>query len=229
MFCLIFSLSNQPLWSLVKPINEPVRKEHFISIQADREHIKGPRLNSKQAKDLNNRLYLYVRNSLKGAPKKSALKLTNTLIEESERHNFDPVFFAAVIMTESGFRANAKGSHGEIGLMQLKPQTGAWIAAILGSPWHGEKTLRDPVENVKLGIAYFAYLSEKFDKNPTGYVNAYNLGPLKVQRLFTGRKRPGIYSKKVLGHYDNIYASLLKRKRNGIALNKSFRSTAQKL
>ena len=50
-------------------------------------------------------------------------KIARALIETANEHQMDPLFLMAVINQESQFNPEARGSHGEIGLMQLKPTT----------------------------------------------------------------------------------------------------------
>ncbi|MFX5793561.1 transglycosylase SLT domain-containing protein, partial [Acinetobacter baumannii] len=69
----------------------------------------------------------------------------------------------AVIDTESSFRPNARGSHGEIGLMQLKPSTAQWIARRHGLPWWGPATLLDPAAIVRLGAAYLSDIRNRLE------------------------------------------------------------------
>src|SRR5437899_2050163 len=51
-----------------------------------------------------------------------------TLISESNKHSLDPLFVLAVIQTESRFNPGARGKHGELGLMQILPESSSWIA-----------------------------------------------------------------------------------------------------
>ena len=63
-----------------------------------------------------------------------------------------PVALAtAVIRVESNFNPMARGSHGEIGLMQIKPAT----ARMMGYSG-GAKGLFDPETNIKYGMKYLA-------------------------------------------------------------------------
>ena len=53
--------------------------------------------------------------------------LTAIVIASSAQHA-DPYLVAAVVETESKFDSRKVGSLGEIGLMQIKPATGRWLA-----------------------------------------------------------------------------------------------------
>src|SRR5438270_621764 len=60
--------------------------------------------------------------------KPHAFQLTRTLLREAKKRNIDPLFLLALIEQESQFRAEMVGGAGEIGLMQIRPQTAHWIA-----------------------------------------------------------------------------------------------------
>lgn len=142
-------------------------------------------------------------------PKKFLLKsekITKAILTEANKYNIDPVFLISVIKTESSFDPLAKGTSGEVGLMQLMPKTGEYIAKKTGMKnYKGAKTLRDPVKNIKLGAAYLNYLREKFDNAAYKYLPAYNVGPGKVARTEKRKDIPKIYSTKVLKHYETLY------------------------
>ena len=51
----------------------------------------------------------------------------------SREYSLDPYLVAAVIHCESGNRPEAESPKGAVGLMQIMPETGAWI--ICPMPW----------------------------------------------------------------------------------------------
>lgn len=95
-----------------------------------------------------------VKKQLPGQYKQKAHAVTNAIIEESSKYSLDPYFVMAVISGESSFNPLAIGPVGEIGMMQIRPTTGEWIAKIIKLPWRGKNALKDPVYNIKLGAAY---------------------------------------------------------------------------
>jgi len=147
---------------------------------------------------------------LEGKWKKHAANLSATIISESERHGFDPIFVLAVIQTESQFDPTIVGMFGEIGLMQIKPDTAKWISQKEGIAWKGKSTLRNPVMNVRIGIAYMAFLRKNFAGAARHYVAAYNMGPSNVRKLASQSIQPKEYSTRVMANYNQIYALLLK-------------------
>ena len=97
--------------------------------------------------------------------------------EYSKKSNIDPALALAVIRAESGFDKNAKSKKGAVGLMQIMPETAAYIASLCD--YGGEIDLLDPDCNICLGCAYLSYLLNKF-KNEKVAVCAYNAGETKV-------------------------------------------------
>ncbi len=134
--------------------------------------------------------------------------VTETIIKEAKKHEFDPYFVMAVIAGESSFNPRAIGPVGEIGLMQIRPATGEWMAGRIGLKWRGEKSLRNPVDNIKLGTAYLAWLRNKFDKNGQLYLAAYNMGAKSVKNALGRNVRPKDYPKHVMKRYLAFYEEL---------------------
>jgi len=71
--------------------------------------------------------------------------------QEAERGGLPPDVADAVATVESGYRTGAVGRSGEIGLMQVRPET----AALLGHRG-GLTNLFDPETNVRFGVMYLA-------------------------------------------------------------------------
>ena len=119
----------------------------------------------------------------------------------------DPLFLMAVIATESQFNPKARGSHGEIGLMQVLPKTAKWIAPQAGIK-RNQINLEDPALNIRIGATYFAKLRKTFEGKGTRYVSAYNMGSKNVRKLLKSNKEPKIYSARVIGNYTAFYARI---------------------
>lgn len=155
-------------------------------------------------------VYNTFQEKLQGRWKKYAANISATIIAESDRHGFDPIFVMAVIQTESQFDPTILGGHGEIGLMQIKPDTAKWISQKEGIAWKGKNTLKNPVMNVRIGIAYMSFLRKNFSGAASHYVAAYNMGPSNVRRLASQSIQPREYPLRVMTNYNLIYAQLLK-------------------
>jgi len=185
-------------------VNERVRSAHA-------KEILGRGYEGSNASKLEGEMFLnveilnLVRRSLPKKHEKKAEKITKAILEQSKKYSIDPVFVVSIIRTESGFNPDAVGSVGELGLMQLKPKTGEYIAKRFKIPYKDSSSLRDPVRNIQLGVAYFSYLREKFKNHSYRYIAAYNSGPGVVAKVSKRGEVPKIYSDKVLRFYESFY------------------------
>lgn len=137
--------------------------------------------------------------------KDKAPQITRAILAESKRHGFDPLFLLAFIQNESSFNPTVRGSVGEIGLMQITPETAQWASRKFGLPYAGSKTLLDPVANIRLGCAYLAYLRKHFDFHGRLYLAAYNMGPRNVDRALERQIWPQDYASRVMERYVRYY------------------------
>ena len=159
--------------------------------------------------DLRHYILSRVQRALPKAQKHRAFEIAHSVITQADHHGMDPLFLLAVIATESSFNLKARGRHGEIGLMQLLPETAKWLAPQAGLD-ATKLNLEDPSINIRLGATYFAQLRKRFNHHGTRYVSAYNMGAKNVRRLVRANREPNTYSAKVLGNYKKIYANLEK-------------------
>jgi soluble lytic murein transglycosylase-like protein len=128
--------------------------------------------------------------------------LARTLVEEARRHRLDPRLVLAVVHVESRYDTYAVSDKDAMGLMQILPSTGAWLAGRAGVEWQGPQTLFDPIANVRLGVAYLRMLLDRYDGNLSAALVAYNWGPGHVDgRLRSGESLPATYSELVLRAY----------------------------
>lgn len=185
-------------------VNEKTRSRHAKELLG-----KLYKKSSASKVDKDSALNLEILNTIQSdLPKKyqsKSEKITKAILTEANHYDIDPVFLVSIIKTESDFNPVAIGTSGEVGLMQLMPKTGAYIAKKINMKYNGAKTLRDPIKNIKLGAAYFNYLREKFDKQAFRYVPAYNVGPGKITRVESRKNLPKIYSVRVLKYYESFY------------------------
>lgn len=97
-------------------------------------------------------------------------------------HEIDPYLIAAVIRTESKFIPNARSPKGAIGLMQIMPETGQWVAGQLQYANYSVDVLLDPDANVRFGTWYLATLYREFYANDILMLAAYNGGRGNVKQ-----------------------------------------------
>ena len=114
----------------------------------------------------------------------------------------DPKLVLAVVHVESRYDTFAVSDKDAMGLMQILPSTGEWLATQVGVVWLGPQTLFDPVSNVRLGVAYLRMLIDRYDGDISAALVAYNWGPGHVDvRLRAGAPLPAAYSDLVLRAY----------------------------
>lgn len=102
--------------------------------------------------------------------------------EMAAEYGVDPYLAAAVIHCESSNNKDAVSPVGAVGLMQIMPDTGAWIAEKLEMEDFTEERLFEPEVNVRMGCWYIDYLTDRFHGNMTLVLAAYNAGPGNVQK-----------------------------------------------
>ena len=135
-------------------------------------------------------------------------RVARTILDESRARGVSPSLVLAVIQIESGYYNFAVSPVGALGLMQIMPPTGEMLARELGIPWRGPTTLFDPIVNVRLGVAYLAWLHGEYGNLSTALA-AYNWGPGHVSRqLAAGLPVPRLYARDVIDAY-GIHAARL--------------------
>jgi soluble lytic murein transglycosylase len=92
-----------------------------------------------------------------------------------------PAEFAMAIARQESELNPAAGSHaGARGLMQLMPATAKDVAQHLGLRYDGDRLVRDPNYNARLGTAYLARMLRRYDGSYVLATAAYNAGPGRV-------------------------------------------------
>ncbi|MGZ3770034.1 MAG: lytic transglycosylase domain-containing protein [Bdellovibrio sp.] len=194
------SISSEPSKS------EKIRLDHAKELLGYKKFKKSFIAKKMASKSFKKDFYKSIENHLSKENKKYAKKIMKTILTASKQHEFDPLFVAAVIQTESTFNPEAIGTSGEIGLMQIMPDTASWIAEKENIKYKNKNSLKDPVVNIKLGVAYMAFLRDYFEKNPTRYIAAYNMGANNVKKLVSHSRKPTSYPTRVIKNYKLLYA-----------------------
>jgi soluble lytic murein transglycosylase len=91
-----------------------------------------------------------------------------------------------MIREESRFDVGAVSHVGALGLMQIMPATGRWVAGELELPGWVESDLLDPEVNVAFGVWYASNLLREGDGDPLWMLAAYNAGSGNARRWFSG-------------------------------------------
>ena len=113
-------------------------------------------------------------------------RLSRLIIRLARENHLPSGLILSVIKVESNFRPWATSPRGALGLMQLMPETGEWMAQRYGIAWDGPATLLDEEKNTTLGIGYLAYLRNRYSGDLAKALSAYNRGPAKVDVEVSG-------------------------------------------
>ncbi|MCG8607876.1 lytic transglycosylase domain-containing protein [bacterium] len=126
--------------------------------------------------------------------------------------NLDVDLICATITHESAFTWDPKvvSPAGALGLMQVMPATGRFLAGIEGLSWtNPREVLFDPIQNIRLGCRYLSSLIELYDVD--GGLAAYNGGGSRVRKWLARNRAKGILYKEtqkyvpaVLSLYDQF-------------------------
>ena len=96
--------------------------------------------------------------------------------------DLDPYLVAGVIRAESKFISEARSPKGALGLMQIMPETGHWIAEQTNHKEFTTAELLDPDINIRFGTWYLASLKKEFAGNEVLILAAYNGGRGNVKQ-----------------------------------------------
>jgi soluble lytic murein transglycosylase len=109
----------------------------------------------------------------------------------SLKHDVDPFLITAVVRVESRFRPEAVSAKGAMGLMQVMPDTGNWIARELGIQGFDTEILYDPATNLDLGTWYLAFLLRECNGDLVCALAAYNAGRGNVSKWIQEKRWNG--------------------------------------
>lgn len=108
----------------------------------------------------------------------------DVVLPTTQQTGVDPLLIFSVIRQESLFEATATSSASAQGLMQIIPDTGAYLADKLNWPDYQNSDLYRPYVNITFGIAYLKEQLDTFDKNVYAALAAYNAGPNASQTWY---------------------------------------------
>lgn len=100
-------------------------------------------------------------------------KIVKIVQELAPQYGIDPRLALYVIRAESGFNTEARSPKNAQGLMQLIPDTARRFNV---------KSIMDPKENIKGGLAYLQWLLTRFQGNLSHVLAAYNAGEGSVDK-----------------------------------------------
>ena len=109
------------------------------------------------------------------------LEYEEIFLKYADEYGLDPYLVAGVIHTESRFQPESVSYRGAVGLMQIMPETGEWIAGKLGETYN-ESQLFDPETNIRYGCWYLRFLQDRYAGDKTLTLAGYNAGQGNVAR-----------------------------------------------
>ena len=178
-------------------LNEPLRD---LTIQAK---VEKPKPKPKELV----KIFSIIKAHRPDISEDEAWSVSDVILEQSAKHNFDPMLVLAMIQVESGFQYAVVSPAGARGIMQLLPDVAKSVLNDIASPH--ERSLRpfrpevldDPVVNIKLGVSYLHQLRKSF-RNLQLALIAYNAGPTEIRnRLDNDEELSDEYSTAVLNTY----------------------------
>ena len=141
----------------------------------------------------------------------------------AQEFGLEPAYLYAVVLAESSFRPNVVSGVGAVGLMQIMPDTGKWLAGKVGmKDTFTEDMLTDPAVNVRLGGWYLRFLLDRYNGDMTCATAAFHAGQGTVDKwldnptyspdgatlAFIAYDSTSDYVKKVLKYYEKYLALL---------------------
>ena len=109
------------------------------------------------------------------------LRHEDIIRQQAREKGLDPALVAAVIYEESKFRDRTSRA-GARGLMQITPDTAAFIARKSGGTRFVPDDLGTPQINIAYGSWYLRYLLDRYQGRTTLAIAAYNAGMENVDR-----------------------------------------------
>lgn len=105
------------------------------------------------------------------------LRYEALIVENAERFGLEPRHVAAVIRCESSFRKDVVSSVGAIGLMQIMPDTGQWLAGKFDEEESfTAELLYEPEVNIKYGCWFIGWLMDRYEGDRTLATAAFHAG-----------------------------------------------------
>lgn len=207
------NLRNEKIISKIEDLSNEIKrysqvkidKEQFTEIYMQLQELTGMISNEVKREfyitKIVNNISLY-NNTLDS---KSIYEISKTIYEESIKYNFNPLLITALIKVESNFEPKTISDSYAYGLCQVRRFIAPELAENIGIKWDGaEKTLFDPINNIKIGVYYLSILNRDFNDLKTAII-AYNQGPYKVQEQSTNNQELNQeYINKVLDYYAEL-------------------------
>ena len=109
------------------------------------------------------------------------MEYTDLIRANAAEQEIDPAYVAAIILAESSYNPDATSAVNAQGLMQIMPDTGAWLAGKFGEEY-ADGCLYDPETSIRYGCWYLGYLTRRFGGDLMLATAAYHSGQGTVDK-----------------------------------------------
>ena len=136
------------------------------------EAVKRQDMKAKQREDINRPLAQAGKAPGEMLPAASANGYAPIINAAAQRNGVDPGLVGAVAAVESGYNQNAVSPAGAVGIMQLMPETAAYLGV---NPY-------DAASNIEVGAKLLGSQLRQYDGDVAKALAAYNAGPGAVEQ-----------------------------------------------
>lgn len=185
--------------------NIKIDKNQFTEIYMQLQELTGMISNEVQREYYITKMVNNIAQTNDELDSKVIYDISKAIYEESVKYSFNPLIVASLVNVESTFKPEAVSNSHAYGLCQVRRFIAPELAINLGIEWDGaEKTLFDPIKNIKIGVYYLSILNRNFNDLKTAII-AYNQGPYYVQeQLSNNQELNQVYLNKVLDYYATL-------------------------
>lgn len=194
------------LWTEINKFSQvSIGREQYTEIYMQLQELTGMISNEVKREFYITRIVKVISQHNQTLKGEDIYKIARTIYEESLKYNFNPLLLTSLIKVESNFDPKAVSNSYAYGLCQVRRFIAPELAEKLDISWDGaEKTLFDPVKNIKIGAYYLSILNRDFEDINTAII-AYNLGPYAVQEnLSSNLDLDQTYLNKVLSYFSSL-------------------------
>jgi soluble lytic murein transglycosylase len=204
------NLRNEKIISKIEDLSNEIKrysqvkidKEQFTEIYMQLQELTGMISNEVKREYYISKIVNEISYNNHTLDSKFIYEVSKAIYEESIKYNFNPLLTTALIKVESNFDPKAISDSYAYGLCQVRSFIAPELSKNIGIEWGGaEKTLFDPIKNIKIGLYYLNILNRDFNDLKTAII-AYNQGPYKIQEQLTNNQElDQEYINKILDYY----------------------------
>lgn len=203
-----------------KPLLKPIVSLDFRQLDNSMQNVAGISEIYKARKSNIQKIVNICDRYNKELSSEQKLNIATEIYEMSIKYtNLDVDLICATITHESAktWRPDVVSQAGAMGLMQIMPATGAFLAQEEGISWTtAEEVLFNPIKNIRLGCRYLSSLVA--DYKVDGGLAAYNGGPKRAAMWISSGKDDNILWEETRGYIPAIISLYEKYRNDGAVL-----------